>query len=622
MCGIAGSAGMRGAASAESVIGARDAMRHRGPDDAGLWRADDGTVVFGHRRLSIVDLSPTGHQPMHDPLTGCVIVFNGEIYNFQALRAELAGRGATFRGTSDTEVLLAAYREWGIEFLQRIAGMFAFVLFDPRSRRLIGARDRAGEKPFFYRLLDGHFDFASELKGLLAMRAGSPTIDPAALNEYFAYGYVPGAACMVRGVAKLPAGHAFTFDLSNQELHTWAYWTLPAPARAGAAPADELIDRLDALLEDAVRRQIVADVPVGVLLSGGVDSSLVTAMAARVSSAPVRTFTISFPGHAQHDEAAFARIVASHFGTAHTDLPAEAATVDLLPELARQYDEPLADSSMVPTFLVSRLIRQHATVALGGDGGDELFGGYHSHSWLLRQQRARRAVPSSARRLVRAATEQLVPVGVKGRNYVLGYMEDTDESLARPGIFFEHAARKRVLRPIADRISNDPERRRMQAFNDGRHLVERVTAMDFSLYMPDDILVKVDRASMLTSLEVRAPFLDQSVIEFAFGAVPPEWRATTRERKRLPRALGARILPKALDLRRKQGFSIPLQSWFKGPWGDYMEEVVRSADPALFDRTELGGVIDAQRRGLANTHRIFAVTMFELWRREYGATLG
>ena len=622
MCGIAGSAGPRGAASPEVVTRARDAMRHRGPDDAGLWCADDGTVAFGHRRLSIVDLSPTGHQPMHDPLTGCVIVFNGEIYNFQTLRDELAGRGAQFRGTSDTEVLLAAYREWGVECLTRLAGMFAFVLFDPRQQRLFGARDRAGEKPFFYRLQDGRFDFASELKGLLAMQSASPTINTDALNEYFAYGYVPGDGCMVQGVAKLPAGHAFTFDLSRGDLRTWRYWALPAPARRDACDGEALIDRLDQLLEAAVRRQIVADVPVGVLLSGGVDSSLVTAMAARVSSTPVRTFTISFPGHAQHDEAAFARIVAAHFGTAHTDLPAEAATVDLLPELARQYDEPLADSSMIPTFLVSRLIRQHATVALGGDGGDELFGGYHSHRWLLRQQAVRRVVPPIARRVVRAATQNLVPVGIKGRNYILGYMEDTDESLARPGIFFEHAARQRVLQPIADRITNAPEQRRMHAFRDGRHLVERVTAMDFSLYMPDDILVKVDRASMLASLEVRAPFLDQAVIEFAFGTVPPDWRATARERKRLPRALGARILPKALDLRRKQGFSIPLHSWFKGSWGDYMEEVVRSADPSLFDREALGGVIDSQRRGLANTHRIFAVTMFELWRRHYGATLG
>ncbi len=622
MCGIAGSAGPRGAAAAETVTRARDTMEHRGPDAGGLWCSDDGCVALAHRRLAIVDLSPTGAQPMHDPLTGVVLVFNGEIYNFQALREELAAGGARFRGSSDTEVLLAAYRTWGVECLARISGMFAFVLYDPRERRLFGARDRAGEKPFFYRVDDGRLDFASELKGLLALRSGAPVIDRMALNEYFAYGYVPGDGCMVRGVRKLPAAHAFTFDVAQGTLQTWRYWALPAPASGPAPSGEELVDRLDALLESSVRRQVVADVPVGVLLSGGVDSSLVTAMAARVSSTPVRTFTISFPGHAQHDEAQFARLVAAHFGTQHTDLPAEVATVDLLPRLARQYDEPMADSSMVPTFLVSRMIRQHATVALGGDGGDELFGGYHSHAWLQQQQRVRDVMPTVARRAARSMTRRLVPVGVKGRNYVLGYLEDTDESLARPGIFFEHDARQAVLHPLAAHIDGSPERRRLTAFRDGRSLVDRATAMDFSLYLPDDILVKVDRASMLASLEVRAPFLDQALIEFAFGVVPPAWKATARERKRLPRALGARILPAALDLRRKQGFSIPLQAWFKGPWGEFMEEVVRSADPAIFDQAALGRLLDDQRRGRANTNRIFAVTMFELWRREYGATLG
>jgi len=310
------------------------------------------------------------------------IVFNGEIYNYKELRRELQGRGHRFRTATDTEVILEAYREWGVECIARLNGMFAIGLFDARTNRLVLARDRAGEKPLFYRTGGRTLTFASELKALFADPACPRTMDIEALDFYLAFGYVPGERCLVQGIRKLPQGHVLVFDLTSGAMRTWPYWTLP-PKTAGAdAPDDELLDELDALLASSVRLRLIADVPVGVMLSGGIDSSLVTAMAVRASSRPVKTFTVTFPGHAGFDEAPFARAVAAHFGTDHVEMPAEPASMDLLPELARQYDEPIADSSIVPTYLVSRLIRREATVALGGDGGDELFGGYPHHGWV------------------------------------------------------------------------------------------------------------------------------------------------------------------------------------------------------------------------------------------------
>jgi asparagine synthase (glutamine-hydrolysing) len=622
MCGIVGYASRRPHRDRSVLLRQRDEMRHRGPDDAGIWWSAEGGVGLGHRRLSIVDLSPLGHQPMSCPEGRLHLVFNGEIYNFRELRDELRAGGAVFRSASDTEVLLQAYRAWGSACVERFTGMFAFVVYDERRRVLFGARDRAGEKPFFYLHHQGAFSFASELKALMADPACPRTLDPTALEQYLAYGYVSGSECILAGARKLPQGHAFEYALEADSLRTWRYWELPTRVRNGAESAEVLAEELEGLLEDAVRRQMVADVPVGVLLSGGIDSSLVTALAARSSSGAVRTFTISFPGHAGFDEAPYARLVAEHFGTVHTELVAEPATVSLLPELARQFDEPMADSSMVPTFLVSRLIREHATVALGGDGGDELFGGYPHYSWIQRHERLRRNVPLPVRRLAGAFAGAL-PVGMKGRNYLTGLGGDGGYALAHINMYFDARTRAKLLAPLHRGTARrtGPERAKARLAASFGSALESATGVDFQTYMVDDILVKVDRASMLASLEVRAPFLDHHVIEFAFGRVPARWRATESERKIVPRILAERLLPSALDLRRKQGFTMPLASWFRGEWGTYMREVLRSAPPELFDPGVIGSLVRGQERGYSNTQRLFALVMLELWRREYDVQL-
>jgi asparagine synthase (glutamine-hydrolysing) len=361
-------------------------------------------------------------------------------------------------------------------------------------------------------------------------------------------------------------------------------------------------------------------VPVGVLLSGGTDSSLVTALAARSSTTPVRTFTVVFPDHPEYDEGPYARIVARHFGTDHLELEAQPATVDLLPALARQYDEPIADSSMIPTYLVSRLVRNHCTVALGGDGGDELFGGYKLYQVVQAQQAARAWLPGPLRRLA-SATAARLPVGVRGRSYAMNLSASPLEAVARTGIYFDEETRMRLVPALRSLSGPRAERLRMEAASRGKTLLQKLTMADFHSYLPDDILVKVDRASMLASLEMRAPFLDYRVIEFAFGRVPDRLRATLRQRKVLLRLLGRRLLPPELDLRRKQGFSIPLSAWFKGAWGARMSELLAESRPGLLDPAMVRNLLDLQRRGLSNSQRLYSLVMLELWRREYSVGL-
>lgn len=619
MCGIVGAGATVPISERSWLAVGRDAMRHRGPDDAGEWWSPDGRVGLAHRRLAIIDLSPAGHQPMHFTEGGLSIVFNGEIYNFADLRDDLIAKGYRFQSHSDTEVILAAYYEWGADCLGHFNGMFAFAIYDASRQSILLARDRAGEKPLFYRIGDGTLYFASELKALLANSALPRKIDREALDCYLAMGFVPGDRCMLEGYKKLPAAHALLFDLQTGASKVWRYWQLP-DWNAPAQPLDDdaLLNELEALLEDAVRRQMVADVPVGVLLSGGVDSSLITAMAVRASS-KVQTFTIGFPGFAKLDETEHARLIARHFGTQHTELMAEDATADLLQRLARQYDEPIIDSSMIPTLLVSQLVRQHCTVALGGDGGDELFGGYGHYSRLQWMQQKLGVIPRPLRNGAAIAAEKLLPVGVKGRNWLQGLGGDLANDLPLIASYFDATTRGRLMAKqqgwalIAELVRKE----RVPTSSD---LVQRATRMDFANYLAEDILVKVDRASMLSSLELRAPFLDFRLIDFAFGKVPSRLKAKPHDKKILLKRLTTRLLPPEFDRQRKQGFSIPLGAWLKaGPFRTLFNEVLR--DPqCCFDPRTVDGLLRGQDRGYSNGERLFALVLFELWRREYAVS--
>lgn len=618
MCGIVGIISNTPQIHREWLVVGRDAMTHRGPDDAGEWWSPDGRIGFAHRRLSIIDLSPAGHQPMHDVTGKLTIVFNGEIYNFLELHQQLVAQGHRFNSHSDTEVILAAYREWGVNCLSRLNGMFAFAIYDKEKQSVFLARDRVGEKPLFYRHTDGELRFGSELKSLLADKSLERRIDPKALDCYLSMGYVPGELCILRGFKKLPPAHALLFDIRTGQCQQWRYWELPKqPDNNLGGKIDEhaLLNELEGLLEDSVRRQMVSDVPVGVLLSGGVDSSLITAMAVRASD-NVKTFTIGFPGHKKLDESEHARLIARYFGTQHTELMADPASADLLPRLAHQFDEPMADSSMIPTFLVSQLVRQHCSVVLGGDGGDELFGGYGHYSRLRWMEKKLGPIPYPFRKAISLAAGRTLPMGFKGRNWLQGLGVDLNKELPLIASFFDARIRKQLLGQSGnfDLVAEGITTERCPLNVD---LVQRATRMDFQNYLPEDILVKVDRASMMNSLEVRAPMLDVRLIEFAFEKVPEHLKATINERKVLLKRLTERLLPPEFDRQRKQGFSIPLPQWLKaGPFRTLFYDIL--CDPqCIFDKATVNKLLRDQDRGYGNSERLFSLVLFELWRREY-----
>jgi asparagine synthase (glutamine-hydrolysing) len=620
MCGIIGIASTQQIFNRSWLVSSIESLKHRGPDDSGEWWSNDNRIGLAHRRLSIIDLTEMGHQPMHLSKSGLSIVFNGEIYNHLELRNQLKKIGHDFKSHNDTEVLLTAYNEWGIDCLTRFNGMFAFALFDSFSQKLYLARDRTGEKPLFYHQNGNTLFFSSELKALLANPALPRDLCYDALDYYLSYGYVPGSSCILKGYRKLPPAHVLSFDLSNGNTNSWCYWKVPDFNNSyESTDIQDLLSELEGLLEDSVSRQLMADVPIGILLSGGVDSSLVTAMAVRNSSS-LKTFSIGFPGHGNLDETPHARLIAQYFGTDHTELVAEPMTIDLIPKLAYHFDEPINDSSMIPTWLVCNLVSKYCKVAIGGDGGDELFGGYSVYSSLIKLQKYFKYFPISLRQFLSRSADFLLPVGLKGRNFLKNLDMDLERSLPLQAIFFDSNSRMKLLQDHAEHfpVAEEQKRNRIPEAND---LIERLTRMDFQDYLTEDILVKVDRASMMNSLEVRSPFLDYRIIEFAYGKVPVSLKATENEKKILLKKLAEKTLPSEFDKKRKQGFSIPLANWLeKGPYKDFFWEVLLD-NGSMFHKKTVQKLLNGQQKGYSNGDRLFGLLIFELWRREFKVSI-
>ena len=616
MCGIVGVISKNPQKSRINLKTAADTLTHRGPDNFGEWWSENGRVGLAHRRLSIIDISDNGKQPMIDKENKNVIILNGEIYNYREIKSHLESKKYRFKSNSDTEVLLKAYAEWGVSCLEKLNGMFAFAIFDSRKKTLFLARDRAGEKPLFYYLDNETFRFASELKALMVDSELELRLDNISLEGYLSMGFVPGHKCILEGFNKLPPAHAFLFDLQTNKERIWRYWELPEPIPDEKKKDEiELLSQLETLLEESVRRQLVADVPVGILLSGGVDSSLLTAMATR-SMKKVRTFCVSFPGYGKLNESEHARLIANYFDTEHIELEAQDTSASLLIDLVENFDEPIVDSSMIPTFLLCQMVKKHCTVALGGDGGDELFGGYNHYSRLLWMQKWLGWIPIGIRKIISKFSGEFLSVGTKGRNYLQALDVDFNSSVPPIALYFDLETQSKLLNNYDsahyDLNVHIPKQ------ND---FLQRMTQTDFENYLPEDILVKVDRASMANSLELRAPFLDKEIIEFAFGKVPSYLKASCADRKILLKKLAKKLLPKEFNLDRKQGFSIPLDQWLiRGEYRELFYDVLLDSN-SIFDKLTVEKLFDGQRKGKNNSERLFSLVVFELWRRRYSVSI-
>ena len=636
MCGIAGfwrPSGFHAEAALASLRQMTDVLAHRGPDGEGQWLDADRGVALGHRRLSIVDLSPAGAQPMRSHSGRFTTVFNGEIYNYRELRTELAAAGCTFHGTSDTEVMLAGFDKWGLLMtLPRLAGMFAIAVWDAATDELYLVRDRMGEKPLFLAQFGGNVAFASEMKAFRCLPDFPVEIDASAVADVLRRGYISGSHTIYRAATRLGPGSYAVISARNgaANVRLESYWSLrdALPARSAQrrfASDDEATNALDALLTGVVGDEMVADVPVGAFLSGGIDSSLIVGLMQKVATRPVRTFTIGFLENS-HDESPFAREVAKHLGTEHTEIMLAAQdALNFVERLPSIFDEPFADSSQLPTLLVSAVTRQHVTVALSGDGGDELFGGYSQYMSQDSVMRLIRRVPAVLRKPA-GKVLQLAP-------------DRAVEALLSGGSTWPVNVRTRLTKELVQTSASHAYENSMARFVDPSQVMSALYASasayasasswpdapsdpearmvyDMEHYLPNDILVKVDRSSMASSLETRAPLLDHRIVEFALQ-LPLDQKIRGGRGKLILRNLLARYVPTRLFDRPKQGFSIPVAEWLRGPLKDWGASMLAPDD---FLRTWLrpdavGAIWSAHQRGEDHSERLWPMLTLMQWLR-------
>lgn len=638
MCGIAGfiestPTGREDLHGRAQAMG--NAISHRGPDDSGVWIDDTSGVALSHRRLSIIDLSPLGHQPMVSESGRFVIVFNGEIYNFQRMRSALHSMYSNleWRGGSDTEVLLTAFERLGfLKTLEAANGMFAIAVYDRDESCLWLARDRMGEKPLYYGWNNGRFLFASEIAALESHPEFKGKLDSRSISLYLRFGYIPAPASIYQGISKLEPGTALRVDVSGAERiqqKAERYWQIPEPRATEGGDAVERIAALDSLVRDAVKLRMHSDVPLGAFLSGGVDSSLISAVMQAQSGAPIRTFSIGFSDQ-RFDESVFGRNVAQVIGSEHTELIVTASdALNVIPSMPTVYDEPFADSSQIPTYLLAKLTRKHVTVALSGDGGDELFGGYHRYfqgkkllrMYRLAPARLRAAVGRALARIPPAAIERLLSVApakisalgsdriykfaeVVGRSGAMDLYKRLVSQWPDPGLIFPGTIEPPTLVDdinVYSRFDSD---------------ISWMMFVDQLTYLPDDILVKVDRASMAVGLEARVPLLDHRLVEFAAG-VPEGMKMKGSDGKWLLRQVLHKYVDPSHFNRAKQGFGIPVADWLRGPLREWAESLLSETAirrTGMLDARRVRDVWKAHLSGRQNFHyRLWVVLMLQAW---------
>ena len=622
MCGIAGIVGSSRSDRIEEAAVRRmcDAIVHRGPDDEGLLAQQN--VGLGMRRLSIIDLAG-GHQPIFNEDRSAWIVFNGEIYNFPELRPELESKGHRFSTNTDTEMIVHLYEDMGADCVKKLRGMFAFALWDQKREKLLIARDRLGKKPLHYAFHKSRLYFGSEIKSILAVAPELAEVNRSALLQYMYLGYIPDPATAFVGIHKLPPGHLLEFE--RGEVRIRQYWDLPQYGTYQPASEEECLREMEHRLEEAVRIRLISDVPLGAMLSGGADSSTVVALMARASSKPVKTFSIGFK-HADFDESQYARIVAQKFSTDHHELVLEPDVVGTVEKLTRSMEEPFGDSSMLPTYFISSLARQHVTVALSGDGGDELFAGYERYGIQQGREKFSR-LPQGLCNLYRNYLFPLIPKGARGRqlsyNLSLPWRERyADEMCFVPAFEREMPLLSPEFRAtIAE--SGDPQDILLKYFEQAPATdpISQMLYVDTKTYLVEDILTKVDRMSMLTSLEVRVPILDHIFVEWV-TSLGPEWKMRGGKQKYIFRKLAERVgVPTEVLNRRKQGFALPLVHWMRNEMREMILGILldpRTLQRGYFDPAGVRRLLEEHFSGRrSRSGAIWRLLIFELWHRNF-----
>jgi asparagine synthase (glutamine-hydrolysing) len=626
MCGICGELTFESGARvrAETLVAMRDRLVHRGPDDQGLFVSPAGRAGLGFRRLRIIDLSPIANQPMANEDGSVRVVFNGEIYNYQDLRRDLLARGHRFASKSDTETIVHLYEERGEAFVEALDGMFAIALWDERAGRLMLARDRAGKKPLYYYRDDRRLVFGSEIKAIFAHPDVTARIDEAEIPSYFQYGYVPHPATLYRGVQQIDPATVMTVD-AHGNVAARRYWRLEFPSDGAPAAVNhaEARDRVRHLTTDAVRRRLVSDVPLGAFLSAGVDSTIVVGLMSRLMNEPVKTFTIGFEGDAAYDETAVARQVASRFGADHTEFRVRPSAVDLVDRLVWHHDGPFGDSSAIPTYLVSQLTRQHVTVVLTGDGGDELFAGYLRFRAGLAAERLPRsagAALSAILRLLPEASNERHLLS-RARRFARFMHLPLLERVARWNSLFQDDLAE-LLQPDLIKVNGanplDPLSNVRAELDRIRRLspLGQLLAANFASYLPDDLLIKTDRCTMASSIEARAPFLDTALTEYA-ATLPDDLKLRGGTTKVILRDAFDDLMPAEVQRRPKTGFGVPLDAWFRGELRDYVRDTLLGASAAssVYVRGPAVErlVADHAARRANHGQRLWALVCFERW---------
>lgn len=616
MCGIVGIwQKNKQPVSPELLTRMRDIMHNRGPDDCGIWL--DRTIGFGHRRLSILDLSSLGHQPMIDELTGAVIVHNGEVYNFQEIREELKACGIIFKSQTDTEVILKAYRKWGVSCVDKFVGMFSFAIWDAKVRAIFIARDRMGIKPLYYYCDAKIFMFASRLSVLMQHPLCPDDIDNESLGLYLEMGFIPAPWSMIKGVKKLKPGHVLWVDEKGlTETCYWSMDTISIDASLDKLPENELVERFDTLLHKAIKPRLISDVPLGAFLSGGIDSSLVTAIMCQFSQKPPETFTIGFD-EKQYDESDYAQKIAKHLG-ANNNLKIMKSTdlLSLLNDNTLFYDEPIADASSLPTMMVSRFAKQYVTVCLSGDGGDELFWGYHQYlilsysKYLYRLPYALRFMLGKL--LTKTNNHKLTLVGQsffqKNLFNSFAFMRKIERGYERNSLFAEGELTMEDL--FRERASHFPI----------LDVVSKSSRLDATYYLPDDILQKVDIASMSSSLEVRVPILDHRIVEFA-QSLPVKYKLRGIGSKYILKKVLSKYIPRKLFERPKRGFVAPIDKWFRGELKEMIQDELSPSQIKQFGYLKPDGVkklLDTHLSNRNDTHLIlWALLVLLRWNKQF-----